>query len=81
MYKGIHFGKMKSGRMKMVANDGPGPGQYEPFIDCRAFVENISAADREKCKFESFVPRYLDKIVENEKRQVNGDGKNWLLNV
>lgn len=54
----------------MVTKDGPGPGQYDPFIDCKATVQNINMTEKTKCKFESYVPRYLDKVVENERRQV-----------
>lgn len=76
MYKGIHFGQMKSGRSKLETKDGPGPGQYDPFIDCKTTLHNINMTEKNKCKFESYVPRYLDKVVENERRQgVPGPGK------
>jgi len=62
---------MKSGRSKLETKDGPGPGQYDPFIDCKTTLHNINMTEKNKCKFESYVPRYLDKVVENERRQVS----------
>ena len=67
LYKGVHFGQMKAGRMKIEVKDGPGPGQYDPVTEQKpaADVMNI-----DKTRFESKIPRYLEQIVQNEEKMV-----------
>lgn len=67
-YKGCHFGNYSSKRITYKPNDVPGPGEYDIACEAQWNVENVNIGDVEKSKFESFVPRYLDAVVNNEKK-------------
>lgn len=68
-YKGIHWGKMRSQRTDFSGKEGPGPGEYNPAIDCTC-VGYLVNEDGAEIKYESFVPRYTDQLVREELKQV-----------
>ncbi|OWF52099.1 Sperm-tail PG-rich repeat-containing protein 2 [Mizuhopecten yessoensis] len=76
-YKGVHFGKLTSKRLDLsVGKHGPGPGEYEPYREIAAKVENVNAEEPQHVKFEARIPRYHEAIVKDEeKRAVPGPGK------
>ena len=70
-YRGIHWGKMRSHRTNFAGKEGPGPGEYDPAPDCKCPGEP-TCEDGERCKFESFIPRYTDHLVREEVKEVSG---------
>ncbi|XP_013412184.1 sperm-tail PG-rich repeat-containing protein 2 [Lingula anatina] len=75
-YKGIHFGNRTSQRTDFAGKNGPGPGDYEPYVESAVKVENINMPDIEKKKHEAQLPRYHELVVKEEKKKaVPGPGK------
>ncbi|KAJ8318878.1 hypothetical protein KUTeg_003969 [Tegillarca granosa] len=75
-YKGVHFGKLTSQRLDLSKGKmGPGPGEYEPYLDSKMKAENANIAG-EYARFEAKIPRYHESIVkEEEKKAIPGPGK------
>jgi len=61
---------MRGQRTDFTGKEGPGPGQYNPMDDCKCKGEVVTD-NGEQCKFESFIPRYTEQLVQEEIRQVN----------
>jgi len=61
---------MRGQRTDFTGKEGPGPGEYNPLQDCKCQGE-VVAYDGEKCKFESFIPRFTDQLVRDEIREVS----------
>ncbi|KAL3877518.1 hypothetical protein ACJMK2_035215 [Sinanodonta woodiana] len=76
-YKGVHFGKYTARRPEITGKVGPGPGEYEPYVDFNSRAENLNAIKEfEQPRFESHIPRYNEAIVkEEEKKAIPGPGK------
>lgn len=74
-YKGVHFGKMTSGRSKQVVNGWvPGPGNYDPHV--KPADERIVYASMEDRKNPITLPRYHQIVqFESEKENVPGPGR------
>lgn len=60
---------MRGQRTDFAGKAGPGPGEYSPAHDCKCKGEPV-ADDGERCKFESFIPRYTDQLVREEIKEV-----------
>lgn len=74
-YKGIHFGKLTSKRTDFIGKPGPGPGDYEPYIEYHLRPENLNAKE-EQVRYEAHIPRYNEQIIKvEEKKAVPGPGK------
>lgn len=74
-YKGVHFGKLTSKRSDFTGKQGPGPGDYEPYVDYQLQAENLNAKE-EPVRYEANIPRYNDQIIkEEEKKAIPGPGK------
>lgn len=58
-YKGVHFGALRSSRMKFSGAAGPGPGDYNPHKDDQQRKQNeISAlVNPDGKKYEARLPR------------------------
>ncbi|WAQ96592.1 STPG2-like protein, partial [Mya arenaria] len=75
-YKGVHFGKLTSKRTDFVGKPGPGPGEYEPYMESQIQTENLNSINAEKPKHEANIPRYHEAIVKDtEKKAIPGPGK------
>ncbi|XP_072038825.1 sperm-tail PG-rich repeat-containing protein 2-like [Amphiura filiformis] len=78
-YKGVHFGNLTSHRMDFAGQNGPGPGEYNPFNKDELRVENLNASSPTKDgtrSFNSKLPRYHEVVVKDEeKKAVPGPGK------
>ncbi|KAL4240507.1 Sperm-tail PG-rich repeat-containing protein 2 [Mactra antiquata] len=75
-YKGVHFGKLTSKRSDITGKAGPGPGEYEPYIEVQMKPENLNAIPEESKRYEANIPRYHEAIVKDtEKKAVPGPGK------
>lgn len=76
-YKGIHFGALRSARIKFSGKVGPGPGDYNPYKDgAEADRGIIQLVNPDGKKFESRLPRYHEIVVaDEEKKAVPGPGK------
>lgn len=75
-YKGVHFGKLTSKRMDFVGKPGPGPGEYEPYMEVPIRAENLNATREEAQRFDANIPRYHEVVVKDaEKKAVPGPGK------
>jgi hypothetical protein len=73
-YKGVHFGRRTSQRMKFEGKPGPGPGDYHVHLPDREDSE-ITAARQNK-KFEAKLPRYHELVVQEEtKKAIPGPGQ------
>jgi hypothetical protein len=68
-YKGVHFGRRTSQRMKFEGKPGPGPGDYHVHLPDREDSE-ITAARQNK-KFEAKLPRYHELVVQEETKKVS----------
>ena len=68
-YKGVHFGKLTSKRSDFTGKQGPGPGDYEPYIDYQLQAENLNAKE-EPVRYEANIPRYNDQIIKDEEKKV-----------
>lgn len=74
-YKGVHFGKLTSKRSDFVGKPGPGPGEYDPYLELHMRPENLNAI-QEPVHYEANIPRYHEAICkEVEKKAVPGPGK------
>lgn len=77
-YKGIHFGKLSSRRTDFYGKAGPGPGDYDPFVNQSAKAENANmpaGGGEETFRYESRLPRYHELVTkEEEKKAVPGPG-------
>ncbi|XP_065668260.1 sperm-tail PG-rich repeat-containing protein 2 isoform X2 [Hydra vulgaris] len=72
-YRGIHFGKMTSRRTDFKGNDGPGPGNYDPY---KYKLANEWTLEREKKRVNSKLPRYHEIIaLEENKKAFPGPGQ------
>ncbi|XP_078081279.1 sperm-tail PG-rich repeat-containing protein 2 [Mustelus asterias] len=67
-YKGVHFGNRTSKRIEFKIPEGPGPGTYDLLKDHTVYCENLNMKNKEQ-KYESYVPRFLDAIVQKEEKQ------------
>ncbi|XP_039248162.1 sperm-tail PG-rich repeat-containing protein 2-like [Styela clava] len=77
-YKGVHFGALRSSRIKFSGKTGPGPGDYNPFKDGedKSQTNLIQLVNPDGKKFESRLPRYHEIVAqEEEKKAVPGPGK------
>lgn len=75
LYKGIHFGKLTSKRSEIIGRAGPGPGDYEPYVEYQVQAENLNAKE-EPIRYEAKIPRYNEQVVkEAEKKAIPGPGK------
>ncbi|XP_064618109.1 sperm-tail PG-rich repeat-containing protein 2-like [Liolophura sinensis] len=75
-YKGVHFGQMTSRRSDIPCQQGPGPGQYDPFKEPEVLVENTNIHEEDKSRFEARLPRYHESIPKDEeKKGVPGPGR------
>uniref|UniRef100_M3XJK7 Sperm tail PG-rich repeat containing 2 n=1 Tax=Latimeria chalumnae TaxID=7897 RepID=M3XJK7_LATCH len=75
-YKGIHFGNMTAKRSDFKIQEVPGPGAYDPSPDSTLNYENVNLKREDKKKDESFIPRYHEVLVLQEKKKdVPGPGK------
>jgi len=79
-YKGIHWGKMRSQRTNFAGKQGPGPAEYNLVLDCKCKGEPVTD-DGERCKFESFILRYTDQLVQNEIKQVGNEVMWWFIYI
>jgi len=61
---------MRGQRTDFAGRGGPGPGEYEPRLDCRCRGEPV-ADDGERAQFESFVPRFTDQLVIEQVKEVD----------
>ena len=68
-YKGVHFGKLTSKRTDFVGKAGPGPGEYEPYIEMQMRPENINALKEEPPR-ETNIPRYHEAISKEVEKKV-----------
>jgi len=68
-YKGIHWARMRGQRTNFAGRQGPGPGEYDLDQDCKCKGESVDE-EGERCKFESFIPRYTEQLVRDEIREV-----------
>ncbi|XP_071953727.1 sperm-tail PG-rich repeat-containing protein 2-like [Antedon mediterranea] len=74
-YKGVHFSRMASTRMDFSGNQGPGPGEYNPY-QVKCMETEIMKAKEGTRVFDSRLPRYHELIVHaDEKKAVPGPGK------
>jgi len=67
---------MRSQRTNFAGKGGPGPGEYDPVQDCKCQGEPVTDSG-ERCKFESFIPRYTDHLVREEIKQVSSEVAGW----
>ncbi|XP_074648562.1 sperm-tail PG-rich repeat-containing protein 2-like [Tubulanus polymorphus] len=75
-YKGIHFSKYTGRKLDLAKVGGPGPGEYEPFVEPQILTENINMKEEEQRKYEANIPRYHEIIEQVEhKKNVPGPGK------
>ncbi|KAK6187746.1 hypothetical protein SNE40_005703 [Patella caerulea] len=75
-YKGVHFGKMSSKRSDFHGKHGPGPGDYDPYIEPLVKAENTNLHEEETKRYDARIPRYHEVVtLEEEKRSVPGPGK------
>lgn len=76
VYKGIHFGRLTAKRMDFSGKEGPGPGQYEPYVQNLMEAENLNIAPQDRVRHEINIPRYHEAVVQTEeKKAVPGPGK------
>ena len=82
-YKGIHFGNMASRRMNFAGKDGPGPGEYEPYIpdDKQTVATNINVPEEERRKFDAKLPRYHELVGKDEEKKVSQSTPTVLINI
>ena len=55
--------------MDFVGKAGPGPGEYEPYIDIQLQPENINAKDEHR--MEVNIPRYHEAIIKDTEKKVS----------
>ncbi|XP_038648707.1 sperm-tail PG-rich repeat-containing protein 2 [Scyliorhinus canicula] len=67
-YKGVHFGNRTSKRIDLKIPEGPGPGTYDLLKDHTIYCENLNMRNNDQ-KYESYVPRYLDAVVQEEEKK------------
>jgi len=68
-YKGVHWAKMRGLRTNFAGRRGPGPGEYNPLVDCKCRGEPVNE-DGERIQFESFIPRFTDQLVIEQVKEV-----------
>ena len=68
-YKGVHFGKLTSKRSDFTGKMGPGPGDYEPYVDYQVRPENVNTKE-EPVRYEAHIPRYNDQIIKEQEKKV-----------
>lgn len=73
-YKGVHFGQMTSRRSDIPCQQGPGPGQYDPFKEPEVLMENTNIHEEDKSRFEARIPRYHESIPKDEEKKVGLSG-------
>ena len=70
-YKGVHFGKLTAKRSDFTGKLGPGPGDYEPYVEYQMRPENLNAKDEPApVRYEAHIPRYNDQIIKEEEKKV-----------
>ncbi|XP_062902958.1 sperm-tail PG-rich repeat-containing protein 2 isoform X4 [Mobula hypostoma] len=67
-YKGVHFGNRTSKRIDFKIPLGPGPGCYDIQKESTLNYENINMKHIDQ-KRESYVPRYIDAVVQDEEKK------------
>ena len=68
-YKGVHFGKLTSKRTDFTGKFGPGPGDYEPYVEYQMRPENLNAKE-EPIRYEANIPRYNEQIIKEQEKKV-----------
>lgn len=69
-YKGVHFGKLTSKRGDFVGKPGPGPGEYEPYVEVQLKPENVNSGVEETKRYEANIPRYHEAIAKDSEKKV-----------
>ena len=56
--------------MDFSGREGPGPGQYEPYVQGPMMAENLNIAPQDRVRHEVNIPRYHEAVSMQEEKKV-----------